>query len=139
MRKLLLTFEDIKEYGDYDIVRGPQVFELNKIDNSSCNEILAKSCLDYIEIENRNNVLYNWISKIRKNGILTITGRDLVGVCKAYLCAEIDDHTLNSLVYNNKQSIGCSTAISQIMKSRGFKIIQNKIDNLEWCISGQRQ
>lgn len=80
------------------------VFNLDEyIDNAECEEIRASEILCYVNSNLVDDVISNWIKKIRINGTLVISEIDFVKVYSAYEEGLIDLTEANILLYGNQE------------------------------------
>lgn len=76
--------------------------QLNTIENNSCEE-LHITCIDFIS--QNLQFIQECINKLRKNGILTIIGYDIIEVSKAIINGRLTIEEANNIIYQNKQSM----------------------------------
>lgn len=115
------------------------------LDIAECTELRSSDVLNYFESEKVDNILNNWISKIRKGGIISISEIDLDKVYKAFARNEINLTTFNTLVFGEqsrnwdfKKSILNMDVVCEALKAKGLEIIEKSFLNYNFIITARR-
>src|SRR5208283_5824585 len=74
--------------------------QLSSIENNSCTE-LHITCIDYIA--ESLPFLGECLNKVRKNGMVTIVGFDIVEIAKGIVTGRFTIDDINALLYKGKQ------------------------------------
>jgi len=135
--KLYITIQS-QEFPDGQNVFGPNIFKLDGVDTSSCDEIVAKDILDNIDIEYREQVLANIVSKLRHRGRLTLTGVEAKYVSKSYVLNMLSTSQLNELLYNGRLSTSSIQDVVNFLENHGLKVTTKRIMNYQWLVIGER-
>lgn len=144
-RSGFLNIDPLAEPGDTDRVLG-SVSNLDEfVDDAEIDELVAIDVIDYLPANELDNVLDNWIRKIRHGGSVTVGGVDIREVAKALAFQQIDITTANLLLYGSQQS-PCEyrkatltlQKLIDVFKSRGFKIIQKRLNNYYYHVKAER-
>ena len=129
-----------EEYMDYENVCGPQAHSLKNIFDASCEDIVARNILDTVPISSVVPTLFLYMSKVKRKGKLTIGGKDIDAIVKAYKNQLLSVQDFNNLVFGiDNLSISSIVDISNILESNGFKILSKKRDNYSWSLTAERQ
>lgn len=115
------------------------------VKNASCTNIICDDVINYVIHEQLANFLQIVTSKLRKNGVITITGTDCFEVCRAFMNGEIDIATYNTLVFGSgnhpwaySSGISSIVQIEGILKELGITIISLSLEKHKYVISGVR-
>lgn len=139
MNKLYITTLP-ESYMDYENVCVPQAYTLSKIDSASCEEIIARDIIDTIPYNDVIPTILIFLSKVHRKGKITLGGRDLDAIFKAYKNQLLEVKDVNSLIFgSDRLSISSVVDIINILESNGFKILNKKRDNYFWSITAERQ
>lgn len=105
--------------------------QLATIENNSCTEVHI-TCLDYIPESLR--FIGECIAKLRKNGILTLVGLDIVEISKAVITGQITIDDINAILYKGKQSIDTLNRLKLFLASIHTTIEDIRLNNLTYNI-----
>lgn len=115
------------------------------VDRSSLKQIIAEDVIGYIEVENLLDTLRHWVSKLRLNGELVITGIDMYEVCREVLNQNINIPTANKILYGEHQhswNFRISTVtlydVVSLLNELGLKIMEKKLEGINYCIKSRR-
>jgi hypothetical protein len=119
------------------------LFDLNKIaDNNECDEIRAEHILEYVPKPKIGTILRHWLSKIAKNGYLTIICTDIHIVAKQLLMRTINIGETQAILYGQGELSKCTAidtnSILEFFIAHGIKPIEKNIDGFNFMIKGQR-
>lgn len=140
-------YVNIDPYGKSESVVIHSYENLDDIaENAQCTDIIARDVIDYIEPLNIDNVLRHWLSKLRINGKITISGTDLMSVCEKYVEGAFDADVATALIYgerteSHKYKKNASTLenVVRFLEMCGLKIILKSLNSdLTYTVQAQR-
>ena len=113
--------------------------------DAEATEIFADDLIDYLNPQAIHMIFDSWIKKLGHGGKLVVTGIETYSVCKAANLRAIDIGNLNLLLrgsidnpfmakkftYNIEDIVG-------LMKSKGLKVVKASINDLRYCVVGER-
>lgn len=115
------------------------------IDDAEAEEILAIDVLDYYQMGVADDILNNWIKKLKIGGELVISCVDLREVTRLYEKGTLNFIEINRLLHGDQDKDWnfrkCSLTLEMliaVLKSRELKIITAKIDNLKAIVRCKR-
>jgi len=115
------------------------------VDDNECEEIRVHEILTYFDSNKVDNMLNNWISKLRKNGTIYISDIDLDESYKAYIRGDINLLKLNELLFGgqdrkwNLRKCGLNIiSLEEALKSKGLKITKKYFEDYNFVIEAQR-
>jgi len=108
---------------------------LDDISDNSCELILAKNTLD--ENLDRLKCLKSIVSKVRMNGTVSISGTDVLCLCKATVCSTINTETCSSIM-SSLNSIGTVSDVKAALKSMGLTVVSSSIHGVNYEITARR-
>lgn len=115
------------------------------VDNGECDELIASDILSYFDSNKVDDMLTNWLRKIRKNGIIEINDIDINSAFKSYQRGEIDITKMNSLIFGEQirgwdlRKCGLTLdCVSEILRNKGFEIIKTSYHNYNFIVRAKR-
>ena len=108
---------------------------LDDIPDNSCELILAKNTVD--ENVDRIKCLKSIASKVRMEGTVSVSGTDVLCLCKATICSTINTETCSSIM-SNLNSIGTISDVKDGLRSMGFTIVSSSIHGVNYEITAKR-
>lgn len=108
---------------------------LDDIPDNSCELILAKNTVD--ENVDRIKCLKSIASKVRMKGTVSVSGTDVLCLCKATICSTISTETCSSIM-SNLNSIGTISDVKAALRSMGFTIVSSSIHGVNYEITAKR-
>ena len=72
--------------------------------------------------------------KLRKNGIITIIGLDVLEIAKGIVTGRLTIDDINNLLYKGKQSIDTITRVKMFLTSQHATIEDIRINNITYYI-----
>ena len=132
------------QYKDQMAVKGGDIKNL-EVSQSSCTEIICEDIMDFIPYNEFYKTIEHYVSKLRHNGRIVISGTDMEVVSKMYLNGELNTLEFNRVVHgeqNNAWSfkLGQITIeeTSEILIELGLKIQSKSINGMCFQIVGVR-
>jgi len=108
---------------------------LTHIPQNSCYNILVEDALD--STNDPQGTLVNIVSKLRKNGNLSIQGTDFDSMCRQYLNKNIQPKELNEYIAN-KNSVCSFGDIQKTITQCNIKIVSAGLNGLKFDIRATR-
>lgn len=105
--------------------------QISTIENNSCKE-LHITCIDYIA--ESLPFMAECFKKLRKNGIITIIGLDVLEIAKGIVTGRLTIDDINNLLYKGKQSIDTITRVKMFLTSQHATIEDIRINNITYYI-----
>lgn len=116
------------------------------IDDGECEEIRAIDILSKYEANKIDEIIDEWISKLRKNGILVISDIDLFEVILNIEKGKINLNSTNLILYGNqtepqtyKKCVLSLHNIAEGLKLRGLFILEKSFNGLNFVVKAQRK
>lgn len=123
--------------------------EINNLDeyvgDAEATEILALDIINYLPIEEVEEVISNWISKLRHGGKIVIGGKDILSVSKIFAQGAINLVTVNKEIFgendvlNKRKSHITLRYISELLKVKGLKILKKRINGTSISVEAIRE
>lgn len=108
---------------------------LDSIPDNSCELILAKNTVD--ENIDRLKCLKSIASKVRMNGTVSISGTDVLCLCKATVCSTINTEMCSSIM-STLTSIGTIGDIKDALRAMGFTVVSSSIHGVNYEVTAKR-
>jgi hypothetical protein len=115
-------------------------------DNGEVEELIVQHVLDYFPMQMTDKILSGWLAKLAKGGIITLVGNDLVLLAKEFAARRISIEDYCMGLYGHQQQSWAFkksgltlTQVVEVLKSLGYKVIEAKIENVQYTIRAQRQ
>lgn len=112
------------------------------IDKGECEEIRAINIISYFDMYRINEIVDNWIDKLKPEGILYISDLDIEEVMKAFDRNNITFQQLNLLLYgeqhkkwNFRKSGHSMCELAKALISKGLKIKQKVFNGFNFNIT----
>jgi len=124
--------------GMTNAVPGYEPVEIDSLDDvitSSCNEIMIDNTIDFVSDEIMGSIL----SKVRKQGKISISGTDLVEVGRGLVTRFMDTKKASSLLGEGRVKLYTLQDIVNILEQRGFKILKKRVNHYKYTVIGMRQ
>jgi len=123
--------------------------QLNSLDGvleeGEAEEIVAADVIDFMVLTSVNDVIANWISKLRVGGTLIIGGVDAFEASKSFYQQRLDISSFNRLVHGEQtepylfRRVNFSTiGMVQYLESLGMKIIKKRTNNHKYIIEAKK-
>ena len=120
------THLDNRELPDIEIIDDARL--LSKIENESCDEILAKQVLEHFSHRDTEDILKIWYSKLKPNGKLIIEVPDLKLFCTLWVNGYIKEPWAFKSIYGEQNYDGnfhkagfTKEYLYYLFKKTGFK------------------
>ena len=113
-------------------------WNLSKVPNGSCTEVMIVEGLDYVNRDKIEEFLKISVSKLRREAIMTIVGVDLHELVRAAHTRELDPQQFNNIALRLKSMNTASETISTL-KTNGLSLISFKTKGLSYDIKAARQ
>lgn len=118
--------------------------DLSNIDNlcedSECTHILINDVLKFISYDKIPEVIQHLAQKLRHKGILQIIFTDVQSIIREYNRGELDDRTLNELLFSGGAKSSFSYQhIIDVIKNVGLKIKEIDTSREQVIIVGERE
>lgn len=127
-----------KGLNGYHHIPVSELEKLHEINDSEVLEIFLDDILIYFKLDQLTELFQLIMTKLRHGGILHIVGTDIYEVARNYFTGNIKTQQFNSLLLNGKLSgISLMDAIS-VMEQLQLKIIKKRLEDMRYCVSGQR-
>lgn len=115
------------------------------VDNAECTELRAWGVLTYYDSNKIDNMINNWIAKLRIGAIISISDIDIERVFKAYQRGEINITQMNSLLFGEQQKnwdlrkCGLNMeSVSEALKAKGLEITEKTYHNFNFVVKAKR-
>ena len=110
-----------------------------KCEDAEAKEIRAEYILEKFDFSKIGNILDYWLKKLRLNGKLVIIGTELYTLAKSIVTRNLGTQEINQALYaGDKKSLLSIFTLEDMLLSRGFKIVQKRIDGFTYCIIAER-
>ena len=142
-----ININPFAEQADGETIIRDDVMNIDRhVDDSELTELVAYDVLDYIPITNVENVINNWVKKIRYGGKIILGGTDLLEVSKSLSQYRIDITEANLLLHGDqskpyliKRVNFTATGLSDYLKYQyDFKIIKKRVNNYQMLVEAER-
>ena len=116
------------------------------VDDAELSELIAADVIDYIPLNEVNDVLSNWAKKIRVGGKIVLGGTDLVEVCKAMSQYRISITDANELIHGTqlkpyliKRATFTAIGISDYLEGNfNFTTTKKSVNNYKMIVEAKR-
>lgn len=109
--------------------------QLQGVPTNGCEYFVLDECIDQIK---DNNIIQQIVSKIRKDGVLSINGKDINLLCQALTTRKINEEQFSEYATNQKQLWSLDRIINEL-KLCGLTIINSNIQGINYEVSAIRQ
>ena len=132
MRVLLSLNNELVD--GYDSVNSPD--NLTNILSAQATEINCENTLDFVK--NKEAVLRDIVSKLRKGGRLLIKGNDLEEVSRAVTNGFLKVEDAINMLYSGRTSTSTIALVMQTLTGYGLSILNVRLSGVEYFISCER-
>lgn len=115
------------------------------VGDAEADELVALDVIDYLPSRELDNIIDNWIRKIRHGGTIVVGGIDIREVAKGLVGQELDLQAANNLLYGFQESPWeyrkatlTLQKLIQVFQSRGFVILQKRLEKYYYEVKAQR-
>lgn len=115
------------------------------LDFNECEELVAHDILDYFGMEEADQVLNHWLSRLAHQGTLSLSVVDLREVARDLLANALDIADINELLYGRqtqpwqlKKCVFTLPILVNMLQSRGYKILTKKSSDYRAIVTVQR-
>jgi hypothetical protein len=140
---LNIRSQAVNKESDDEVVVVQNLFELNEhLDDSECDEIVIDHVLDYLPFTLTTGAIKYWISKLRKNGEITIQSTELVSVARGIGDLNFNPSVGQRLLYGESGTKkNCCTIfqVLPILKEAQLKIVKRKTSDYTFIVTGRRE
>jgi hypothetical protein len=119
--------------------------KLARVCDAECEELLALNIIDYFPPQEINEVITNWIRKLRHHGLITISFTELYLLVKDIKDRGLNLEEANLAIHGNQQKPWrvrrCTPSMEYIMdllKSNNIKILSKRLIGHTAIIKGMR-
>ena len=132
--RVLLCLQKEGLVDGYDSVNTPD--DLNNILSAQATEINCENTLDFVK--NKDSVLREIVSKLRKGGRLLIKGNDLEEVSRAVTNGFLKVDDAINMLYSGRTSTSTIALVMQTLTGYGLNILNVRLSGVEYFISSER-
>lgn len=132
--RVLLCLQKEGLVDGYDSVNTPD--DLNNILSAQATEINCENTLDFVK--NKDAVLREIVSKLRKGGRLLIKGNDLEEVSRAVTNGFLKVDDAINMLYSGRTSTSTIALVMQTLTGYGLNILNVRLSGVEYFISSER-
>jgi hypothetical protein len=111
------------------------------VDDGEAEEIVALDLIDFVPIQEKENIVRHWLSKLALDGTLTIGGNDLGQITKAYTFNQLDLNQAAELLYGSqipRSGLVTCAQMRVILEGGGLKIVEARLNNFSYYVKAQR-
>lgn len=111
------------------------------VDDGEAKEIIALDLIDFVPIQEKENIVRHWLSKLALGGTITIGGNDLGQIARAHALNQIDLGQTAELLYGNQlQRSGLVTCsqMRKILEGGGLKVLSARLNNFSYHVIAER-
>lgn len=112
---------------------GLKDYETNQI-----TELYIDSSLEFVSINQVMEILAHWTTKLRKGGLIIISGTDLIQVSKRILTKEFKIPQVNNLLFNNRQCCLTLDDVTSLLENLKLKIITKRLNDIQYIVTAER-
>jgi hypothetical protein len=109
--------------------------QLINIPRNACEYFVIDECIDQIKDK---DILKEIYTKIRKDGVISVIGKDINLLCQALTTRTINEEQFSEYATNQKQLWSLDRIINEL-KLCGLTIINSSIQGLNYEVSATRQ
>ena len=106
------------------------------VESNICTEIELANTLDYSV--NRLELLKTVVQKLRLNGVLSLSGIDIVLLSQNAITGQITIDEINNILYNGKQSIDNLQRLLMFVQNLGLEVLDKRISGITYFIKVKR-
>jgi hypothetical protein len=113
--------------------------------DAECEEVFVDGAIDYIKDEILPQFIAYCVKKLRKNGIINLSGTDIKVANRMFYNGEISEEQLNLMLYGGGNhpwafKNGCHSLpkVKKILENLGLKILTLKYDGVNLHVSARR-
>lgn len=114
-------------------------------EDAEVDELVATDVIDYLPARQLDDIVDNWIRKIRHGGTIVVGGVDVREVARGVVNQELDLESANRLLYGfqdapweyRKAALTVQKLID-VFASRGFKILHKRLENYYYQVKAER-
>lgn len=111
------------------------------VDDGEAKEIIALDLIDFVPIQEKENIVRHWLSKLALGGTITIGGNDLWQITKAFTFNQLELTQAAELLYGSQLArsglVTCSQ-MRKILEGGGLKIIESRLSNFSYYVIAER-
>jgi hypothetical protein len=137
-----INISPVAKYDDVRFVRG-DITQLDAFaDDGEMDEVRSINILENFKYNEVDNLLNQWIRKLRRGGILTLGDTELVLVCKAIANRDIDLMKAQELLYGSSITKQCglnSLQLAEILRQKNMKILTKRIEGYTFILQAERR
>jgi hypothetical protein len=111
------------------------------VDDGEAKEIIALDLIDYVPIQEKENIVRHWLSKLALGGTITIGGNDLGQITKAFAYNQLELSQAAELLYGNqlaRSGLVTCAQMRKILEGGGLKIIESRLSNFSYYVKAER-
>lgn len=108
----------------------------------SIDVLNINNMLEFLHPSQVQAALQLWCSKVRKNGLLQLTGVEFYEVCRMGVHREKSIVELNSILFGdaiNKRSVLSNFDLQQLLPQFGMKVIRRNLNGFNYFIEAEKQ
>lgn len=112
------------------------ISHIKDLESGSCEEININNSLDRLEFKKRSPLLIHTIGKLRRGGLLIISGNDLLAFASAINNNTITVDGANAHLY---ESLDTTNNILEVLRVNNVEIVSVKLDIFKYVIKGRKK
>ena len=124
------------------IVRGDVTNLDEMFDDGELSEIVANGVLEYFPAQMADDILGNWLKKLKRGGVVTVTALDIREVSRGCLSGELSSDDVNLMLYGSDKPIRSAFDLSQVsdaLEFLGLKILRERIVGYRCVVTAEKQ
>ena len=116
------------------------------VDDAEVEEIIATDVVDYISVQDIEQVIENWVSKLHHEGTIVIGGVDFLEVCKSVTRREIEMDDVIKMIHGvqdkpyliKRNNLTCGLLAEYLNQRYGLKIIKKRSEGFKYIVEAKR-
>lgn len=111
------------------------------VDDCEAQEIIALDLIDFVPIQDKENIVRHWLSKLALGGTITIGGNDIGQITKAFTFNQIDLGQTAELLYGSqipRSGLVTCAQMRKILEGGGLKVTEARLSNFSYYVKAER-
>lgn len=112
------------------------------VDDGEAQEIIALDIVDFVPVQEKENIVRHWLSKLALGGTITIGGNDIGQVAKAFTFNQLELSQTAELLYGGqlaRSGLVTCTQMRKILEGGGLKIVEARLNNFSYYVKARRE
>jgi hypothetical protein len=133
-------------YINIDVKKAEDVADISEhVDAAEASEVVALDIIDRFPASDGDKVLDNWLSRLARGGVLTMSFVDVREVARGILSGKLSPEDIQELLHgrpevphDERRASYTVAQLAEVLANRGYTVLKKRVENYRGVVSVRR-